>query len=67
MTGAEEVPDLIPARMVNEAAYCRRLFYLEWVQSRFEDNPDTVEGRWQHRIVDQPSGRAPEADTIDEL
>lgn len=51
------VPDLVPARMVNEFAYCPRLFHLEWVQSRFADNDDTVEGRAQHRRVDQESGR----------
>ncbi|GIU90556.1 MAG: hypothetical protein KatS3mg010_1655 [Acidimicrobiia bacterium] len=32
--------------MVNEFAYCRRLFFLEWVQARFADNDDTVEGRY---------------------
>ena len=44
-----EVPKLVPVRMVNEFEYCPRLFYLEWVQARFEDNPDTVEGRFVHR------------------
>jgi CRISP-associated protein Cas1 len=55
------VPELIPARMINEASYCSRLFYLEWVQSRFVDSTDTVEGRWAHRVVDQPTGRVPVA------
>ena len=54
-----EVPDLVPARMVNEFAYCRRLFFLEWVQARFADNDDTVEGRFRHRAVDREGGRAP--------
>jgi CRISPR-associated protein Cas1 len=54
-----DVPELVPARMVNEFSYCPRLFYLEWVQSRFSDNADTVEGRWAHRVVDQPTGAAP--------
>ena len=54
-----DVPDLVPARMVNEFSYCPRLFYLEWVQARFEDNPDTVDGRWKHRAVDREGGRAP--------
>jgi CRISPR-associated protein Cas1 len=50
--------------MVNEFEYCPRLFYLEWVQARFEDNPDTVEGRYHHRAVDVTTGRMddPEAD-----
>ncbi|MCY4650959.1 MAG: CRISPR-associated endonuclease Cas1 [bacterium] len=43
--------------MVNEFEYCPRLFYLEWVQSRFADNPDTVEGRYVHRNVDPGGGR----------
>ena len=45
-------PDLIPARMLNEFAYCPRLAYLEWVQGEFEDSVDTVEGRFHHRRVD---------------
>lgn len=54
-----DAPDLVPARMVNEFAYCRRLFFLEWVERRFRDNRDTVDGRYQHRRVDQPGGAAP--------
>jgi CRISP-associated protein Cas1 len=50
------LPDLVPARMLNEFAYCPRLAYLEWVQGEFADNLDTVEGRFQHRRVDRPSG-----------
>jgi CRISP-associated protein Cas1 len=50
------LPDLVPARMVNEYVYCPRLFFLEWVQSRFADNDDTVEGRYQHRRVDRECG-----------
>jgi CRISPR-associated protein Cas1 len=54
-----DVPDLVPARMVNEFSYCQRLFFLEWVNTQFADNTDTVEGRWVHRAVDEPSGRVP--------
>ena len=57
-----DVPELVPARMVNEFEYCPRLFYLEWVQSRFEDNPDTVEGRYVHRSVDAGGGRIDDPD-----
>ncbi|MDQ1711970.1 MAG: CRISP-associated protein Cas1 [Frankiaceae bacterium] len=53
------VPDLVPARMLNEFTYCPRLFFLEWVQARWEDNDDTAEGRYVHRKVDTPAGRAP--------
>ena len=53
------IPDLVPARMVNEFTYCPRLFFLEWVQARFEDNADTVHGRYVHRYVDKTAGPAP--------
>jgi len=50
-----DVPDLIPARMLNEFAYCPRLAYLEWVQGEFADNLDVLEGRFGHRRVEKPS------------
>lgn len=55
----DDVPELVPARMVNEFAYCPRLFFLEWVHAQFADNSDTVEGRWHHRAVDEPGGAVP--------
>lgn len=64
---AELVPALVPARMVNEFTYCPRLFFLEWVQARWADNLDTVEGRDAHRRVDQPAGAAPLPDEGDLL
>lgn len=58
----EEVPDLIPARMLNEFAYCPRLAYLEWVQGEFADNLEVLEGRFGHRRVEHPSRQeVPEA------
>ncbi len=62
MTTTDDVPELVPARMVNEFTYCPRLFFLEWVHAQFADNTDTVEGRWHHRVVDNPSGAAPDPD-----
>ena len=50
------VPELVPARMLNEFAYCPRLCYLEWVQGEFAHSADTVDGRFQHRRVDRPTG-----------
>ncbi len=47
-----DVP-LLPARMVNEFAYCPRLAYFEWVDGEFADNAETTEGRFHHRRVDQ--------------
>lgn len=46
--------DYVPARMLNEYAYCPRLAYLEWVQGEWADNPDTLDGQFVHRNADQP-------------
>ncbi len=54
-----EVPELVPARMLNEYAYCPRLFFLEWVDQLWADSADTAEGDWQHRRVDAGGGAAP--------
>lgn len=55
-----DLPELVPARMLNEFAYCPRLCYIEWVQGEFLDSVDTVDGRFQHRRVDRDSGKASE-------
>ncbi len=55
----DAAPDLVPARMLNEHAYCPRLAYLEWVQGDFADSADTVEGRFRHRNVDKEVGEMP--------
>lgn len=47
----------IPARMLNEFAYCPRLCYMEWIGGEFVDSADTVDGRFQHRRVDSDVGR----------
>jgi len=56
-----DVP-LLPARMINEFAYCPRLAYLEWVQGEWQASGDTVEGKHVHRRVDQRKGDLPPAD-----
>jgi hypothetical protein len=38
---ADGVPDLVPARMINETLYCERLVHLEWSQGEFADNAFT--------------------------
>jgi CRISPR-associated endonuclease Cas1/CRISPR-associated protein Cas4 len=60
MAGAELT--LLPARMLNEFVYCPRLAYLEWVQGEWTDNADTTEGRFAHRVADQPGGALPPAE-----
>lgn len=61
---SDDIPDLLPVRMLNEFSFCERLFYLEWVQGNFEDSADTIEGRMTHRNVDKISGNLPENDSI---
>lgn len=56
--GAE---DLLPVRMLNEYAYCPRLFHLMHVEGRWADNVYTVEGRHVHRRVDRLDQVLPKA------
>src|ERR1035441_8472997 len=56
-----ELPDYLPARMVNEYAYCPRLFFYEWVEGLFAESVDTVEGAIQHRRVDAKATALPDA------
>ena len=54
-----ELPDLVPARMLNEFVYCPRLFFLEWVDRLWAPNTDTAEGDWRHRRADSGGGAVP--------
>ena len=53
------MPELVPARMLNEYVYCPRLFFLEWVDSLWASNADVAEGLRRHRRVDAGGGAAP--------
>src|SRR5205807_4941302 len=55
------LPDYLPARMVNEFAYCPRLFFYEWVEGLFAESADTVEGSVQHKRVDAKATALPES------
>lgn len=57
---AEQVPELVPARMLNEFVYCPRLFYLEWVDGRWADNADTAGGTISHSSIDARGGKMPD-------
>ncbi len=61
-----ELPDYLPARMVNEFAYCPRLFFYEWVEGVFEESVDTVSGVIEHRRVDEKASALPAAEDIAE-
>lgn len=62
----EALPELLPARMLNEFTYCPRLFHLEWVGAEWADNLETLEGRDIHRRVDRPAGDLPPPDRLEE-
>ncbi|MBC7796429.1 MAG: CRISPR-associated protein Cas4, partial [Pyrinomonadaceae bacterium] len=47
----------IPARMINEFAYCPRLFYLEYVQREWAESAETLDGGFVHRRVDTETGK----------
>lgn len=62
MSDNDSETPLLPARMLNEYAYCPRLAYLEWVQGEFAHSADTLDGAWKHRRVDRATGDLPAAD-----
>jgi len=62
-SASDSAPGPLPARMLNEFAYCPRLTYLMWVQGEWAESSDTVDGKFRHRQVDQePKRRKPEQD-----
>ena len=56
-----KLPDLLPARMLNEFVYCPRLFFYEWVEGVFESSPDTLDGQAKHTRVDSGPSAMPTA------
>jgi CRISP-associated protein Cas1 len=50
-----ELPDYLPARMLNEFVYCPRLFFYEWVEGIFAHSADTVEGELRHEKLETKS------------
>jgi CRISPR-associated protein Cas1 len=53
--------------MLNEYAYCPRLFYLEFVQSEWAHSADTLDGRYTHRRVDREQGAMPPPEALESL
>lgn len=60
-----KLPDLLPARMLNEFVYCPRLFYYEWVEGVFENSADTLDGQAKHTRVDSGPSPMPGAEEMD--
>jgi CRISP-associated protein Cas1 len=61
-----DLPEYLPARMVNEFCYCPRLFFYEWVEGVFAESSDTVEGAAQHKRVDRKQDALPAAKDLPE-
>lgn len=59
-----KLPELLPARMLNEFVYCPRLFFYEWVEGVFESSTDTIDGQAKHVRVDSGPEPMPEAGEI---
>ncbi|TVR14348.1 MAG: Dna2/Cas4 domain-containing protein, partial [Planctomycetota bacterium] len=68
-----ESADALPVRMLNEYAYCPRLFHLMHVEQLWADNAYTADGKRVHRRVDRvdhvlngPEGADAKAETGDD-
>lgn len=57
-----DLPDYLPARMLNEFVYCPRLFFYEWVEGIFAHSADTVEGALRHEKLETKSDPLPPPD-----
>src|SRR5271156_5578536 len=55
-----ELPDYLPARMLNEFVYCPRLFFYEWVEGVFTASADTVEGELRHEKLETRADPLPQ-------
>ncbi len=61
MSDLSVVPDLVPARMLNQFVFCPRFFHLAWSSGERGENELTVEGSVLHRRVDAGGGAMPAA------
>ncbi len=61
-----DLPEYLPARMVNEFCYCPRLFFYEWVDGVFVESSDTLEGTAQHKRVDRKTDALQAAEDLPE-
>ncbi|HVN84538.1 MAG TPA: CRISPR-associated endonuclease Cas1 [Candidatus Binatia bacterium] len=56
---AIELPEYLPARMLNEFTYCPRLFFYEWVEGVFAHSADTIEGALRHEKLETKEDALP--------
>jgi CRISPR-associated protein Cas1 len=62
-----EVPEYLPARMLNEFVYCPRLFFYEWVEGVFAHSADTVEGALRHEKLERKADPLPPASALSDV
>ncbi len=60
-----ELPDHLPARMLNEFVYCPRLFFYEWVEGVFAHSADTVGGGLRHEGLDAKADNLPPPESLE--
>ena len=60
-----DLPEYLPARMLNEFVYCPRLFFYEWVEGVFAESGDTVEGSLRHETIRGRNAELPAAGTAE--
>src|SRR5271154_2908988 len=63
-THQDDLPDYLPARMLNEFVYCPRLFFYEWVEGIFAHNRETTEGALRHSKLDAKDDALPTAEEL---
>lgn len=61
-----DLPEYLPARMLNEFVYCPRLFFYEWVEGVFAHSRDTVEGALRHEKLETKADPLPPAEETGE-
>ncbi len=64
---SENDPVVVPARMINEWAYCPRLAFMEWAQGEWDDNHYTIDGAYRHRRTDKPGPELPPPEEVPEI
>lgn len=61
------LPEYLPARMLNEFVYCPRLFFYEWVEGVFAHSSDTIEGALRHAKLERKADPLPPADEAEKI
>lgn len=60
-----QLPEYLPARMLNEFVYCPRLFFYEWVDGVFRHSSDTVDGAQRHERADEREDELPPHEALE--